>query len=108
MTTLRQPEDPEVFTPWINGCVHLKFTSAGMKILLRQKKTGLYFQHPGIWLREIEAASDFGNSQKAIDHINAQCLSGVQVVAVFVGGGYVESVAFQIESLPRLPARARA
>lgn len=71
-----------------------------MRIHLQHTKTGLYFQKPGIWIREPQRASDFGDSQKAIDYAQAQHMTGVQVAVVFVDPEFIETIAFPIEPLP--------
>ncbi len=72
-----------------------------MKILLQHKTTGLYLQQPGVWTRDIQAATDFRTSQNAIKHVHAECLTEVQVVAVFVGTGYVESIRYATSAANR-------
>ena len=67
-----------------------------MKMLLRHKTTGLYFQEPDSWVRQIEAASDFRSSQRAIDRIHSECMTGVEVIAIFPSGNYVDSVCYQV------------
>jgi hypothetical protein len=68
-----------------------------MKILLQHKKTRLYFQQPGNWVSEIEAASDFKTSQNALEKVRAECLAEVQIVAVFLGGSYVDTICYPAE-----------
>ena len=77
-----------------------------MRILLRNTKTGLYFKIPNTWINSIEAASDFRTSQKALEHLQSACLSGVQIVAVFIGSSYVESVPYPVNDSPRPRIRA--
>jgi hypothetical protein len=79
-----------------------------MKILLQHRKTGLFFQHPGAWTREITAASDFRTSQKAIEHVHAECMTDVQIVAVFLGGSYVESICYSTDQRSSNRYRGRA
>src|SRR5436190_21033184 len=40
-----------------------KFPAPSMRILLQDKKTGLYFDKSGVLTHEIEAAEDFATSQ---------------------------------------------
>jgi hypothetical protein len=68
-----------------------------MKMLLRHKTTGLYFQEPGSWVRHIEAASDFRSSQRAIDRIRSECMTEVEVIAIFPSGNHVDSVCYQVQ-----------
>lgn len=67
-----------------------------MKILLQHKKTGLYFQLPHGWIREIDSATDFRTSQAALEFIRAECLADAQITAVFVSDSYVESISYQV------------
>ena len=92
--------------PITGPAVSLTVGLAGMRILLQNTKTGLYFQNPNSWVDRIEVASDFRTSQKALEHLQLKCLTGVQVIAVFIGGSYVESVAYQLNdgSHPRIRA----
>jgi hypothetical protein len=76
-----------------------------MKILLQHKTTGLYLQQPGVWTRDIQTATDFRTSQNALKYIFAECMTEVQIVAVFVVGGYVESFRYAMHQAGRNRAR---
>ena len=78
-----------------------------MRILLQDKKTGLYFDKSGVLTHEIEAAEDFGTSQRAMDHARLKHLCGAQVVATFLDNPYVNSIAFDTSRLPRARAVTR-
>jgi hypothetical protein len=54
-----------------------------MRILLQQKKTGLYFQDAGLWTQQAAEAMDFVSSTKAIDFCVLNKLQDVQLVLKF-------------------------
>jgi hypothetical protein len=54
-----------------------------MRILLQQKKTGLYFKDIGAWVRSSSEAMDFVSSTAAIDFCVSNKLSGMQMVLKF-------------------------
>ena len=54
-----------------------------MRILLQQKKTGLYFKDVGTWTQDTAEAMDFVSSTKAIDFCVLNKISGVQMVLKF-------------------------
>ncbi len=76
-----------------------------MRIVLQQVKTLLYLQSPGAWTRSLAQALDFGSSHRAIQFARRQGLTEVQVVAVFISGAYVETVALQtpLSTRPQVP-----
>ena len=78
-----------------------------MRILLQDKKTGLYFDKAGILTHEIEAAEDFGTTQRAMDHARLKRLSSARVVATFLDNPYVNSIAFDTSRLPQARAVVR-
>lgn len=54
-----------------------------MRILLQQKKTGLYFKDVSIWTPDATAAMDFLSSTRAIEFCAVHNLSDVQLVLKF-------------------------
>jgi len=54
-----------------------------MRILLQQKKTGLYFKDIGAWVRNSSEAMDFVSSNAAIDFCATNKLAGLQLVLKF-------------------------
>ena len=78
-----------------------------MRILLQDKKTGLYFDKSDVLTHEIEAAEDFVTTQRAMDHARLKRLTSAQVVATFFDNPYVNSIAFDTSRLPRARAVVR-
>ena len=54
-----------------------------MRILLQQKKTGLYFKDVGTWTQDTAEAMDFVSSTKAIDFCVLNKIIDVQLVLKF-------------------------
>jgi len=54
-----------------------------MRILLQQKKTGLYFKEIGEWVQDAGSAVDFLSSTKAMAFCAAHRISEVQIVLKF-------------------------
>ncbi len=54
-----------------------------MRILLQQKKTGLYVKDPAAWVSNAADATDFLSSTKALAFCAANKISAVQVVLKF-------------------------
>ena len=54
-----------------------------MRILLQQKKSGLYFKDIGAWVRNSSEAMDFVSSSAAIDFCVTNKLAGLQMVLKF-------------------------
>ena len=59
-----------------------------MQVLLRDEKTGLFFQKPGVWTPRIEEAADFGNCLAAVGLVRQHRLSGVAIVLSFDDAHY--------------------
>ena len=79
-----------------------------MRLLLQQTKTGLYFQRPDIWTRNLRVATDFGTSQRAIEYATSNRMRDVRPVAAFFEGSYIDSVAFSAVSTPTEASRITA
>ncbi len=77
-----------------------------MRILLQQKKTGLYFKDIGAWVRNSSEAMDFVSSTAAIDFCVANKLAGLQMVLKFEEQKYdiVLPVQAAEESMTEKPA----
>ena len=54
-----------------------------MRILLQQKKTGLYFKELGDWVQDAGSANDFLSSAKAMAFCATHKISDVQLVLKF-------------------------
>ena len=79
-----------------------------MRILLQQKKTGLFFGNVGQWVTGSSEAMDFVSSSKAIQFCVANRLSGVQLVFKFEDQPY--EIVCQMTSVAQasIPASASA
>ena len=79
-----------------------------MRIVLQHIKSGLYFQGPGTWIRDLNEAFDFAHTRRAMDFARQRRLTGVQVIVAFIDSDQVETHLFPIESPPQMPALAAA
>jgi hypothetical protein len=79
-----------------------------MRILLQHTKTGLYLDDSGAWVKDINQALDFGNSQRAIEYARTNHILEAHVVAAFPSGPHLECVYFPIESRPVKTVRRSA
>ncbi len=70
-----------------------------MRILLQQKKTGLFFGNVGEWVSGSFEAMDFVSSSRAIQFCVANRLSGVQLVFKFEDQPY--EIVCQMTSVAR-------
>jgi hypothetical protein len=70
-----------------------------MKILLQHRKTGLYFNAPGVWTRDPQSATDFRTSREALQFVQEQCMADIQITAAFINPPYVELISFPQNSI---------
>jgi hypothetical protein len=86
-------------------------STAGMRILLQDIRNGLYLENSGVWNHDLNAALDFGSSQRAIDYAEQNKIKEARVVAVFRSGNYAELVSYPISTAqvvcPEIPADPR-
>ena len=54
-----------------------------MRVLLRDRKSNLFWAGEGRWTADVLAAQDFGSSTRCIQHAISSRLSGVEVVLSF-------------------------
>lgn len=54
-----------------------------MHVLLRHRKTGLFYQCDDHWIGDAEAAHDFGSSANAILFVHERRLSDIEVILAF-------------------------
>lgn len=67
-----------------------------MRIILQHAGNGLYFQNPGVWTANVADAFDFGTSETAQKFVTANGLCQVKLVAAFVEGKWLETVALPL------------
>jgi len=79
-----------------------------VSIILQHIKSGLYFQGPGTWTRQLREACDFCHTKRAMDFARQYRLTGVQVIVAFIDSDQVEMHIFPIESPSQMPAVATA
>ena len=61
-----------------------------MKILLQHMRTQLYLRSLGNWTVNHHEAHDFQHSQRAIDFVRENNLSGVQIAVKFIDSQFDE------------------
>jgi len=83
-------------------------TQECVSIILQHIKSGLYFQGPGTWTRQLGEAFDFGHTQRAMGFARQHRLTGVQVIVAFIDSDQIETHLFPIESPSQMPAVATA
>ncbi len=57
--------------------------TSGMRVLLRDLKTGLYFQEAAQWTAEAQQAQSFKHSAEAMDFARKQRVANAEVVLAF-------------------------
>ena len=57
--------------------------SIPMRILVRNWKTGLYFQTPDIWSNDRLLATDFEHAEIALEETVKQAMADVEIVLAF-------------------------
>jgi len=66
-----------------------------MKILLRHKDTGLYFQGPDQWTSDPDRANDFRFIDRAVSFAQTWELKGVELAFAFENPEWVSTVSFE-------------
>jgi hypothetical protein len=63
-----------------------------MRVLLRDARTGLYFQEPENWTAEVTEAQTFRHSAEAMDSARQHRLEKAEVILAFEESAYAVSL----------------